>query len=428
MLHEIDRPVSRRDFVKGAAAISASSALVNPGAIFAAGSDTLNIALVGCGGRGTDAVLDSFGGDPNVALVAMADLFEDRLEQSLARLKSRAGDGRIKVTPDTCFVGFDAYRKVCAMKEVDIVLNAAPPHFRPIHLKAAIEAGKHCFIEKPAGVDPAGIRSVIATSELARQKGLSIVAGTQRRYQGLYRDVVKRLQDGQIGDIVSAGCYWCGGDMLGYWKWYEQDDMDDIQFQCRNWPWFVWTSGDHIVEQHVHNLDVVRWVIGAPPVSAMALGGRQVRTLGNIYDHFTVEFEFPGNVRVTSMCRQINGCADRVGEFFGGTNGTASLNTQTGVIRGKTPYKYEGQDTNPMVQEHKELIESVRNGKPINDGRHVAESTLMAIMGRMCAYSGRAIRWDWVMNSSTLDFTLPEYTFGPRPAEPVAVPGKTILT
>lgn len=427
MAKGIQSVVSRRNFVKGAAALSASSLLVKSGVLFAAGSDRLKIGIVGCGGRGTEAVLNCFEADAAVELVAMADLFEDRLEQSLVRLKGRVDEKRIKLTPDTCFVGFDAYKKVCAIKEVDIVLDAAPPHFRPLHLKAAIEAGKHCFIEKPAGVDPAGIRSVIATSELARDKGLSIVAGTQRRYQGLYRDVVGRLQDGQIGEILSAGCYWCGGDMLGYWKWYEQEAMDDVQFQCRNWPWYVWTSGDHIVEQHVHNLDIVRWVLNAPPVSAIAIGGRQVRTHGNIYDHFTVEFEFPNHVRVTSLCRQINGCARRIGEFFRGTGGSASLSMEAGVIEGKTPYRYAGQDLNPMVQEHKALIDSVRNGKPINEGRQMAESTLMAIMGRMCAYSGRAVRWDWLMQSSTLDFTLPEYKFGPKPADPVAVPGKTIL-
>jgi len=427
LLNGTNSPVSRRDFVKGAATLSMSSLLVNPGAMFAAGTETLKLGLVGCGGRGIGAVLDCFEADSNVELVAMADLFQDRLDQSLSKLKSGPEANRAKVTPETCFVGFDAYQKVCAMKEVDIVLNAAPPHFRPIHLKAAIEAGKHCFIEKPAGVDPAGIRSVIATAELASQKGVSIVAGTQRRHQGLYLDVVKRLQEGQIGKILSANCYWCGGDMLGYWKWYEKEAMDDIQFQCRNWPWFAWTSGDHIVEQHVHNLDIINWVLDSHPVSATAIGGREVRTLGNIYDHFAVEFEYPGNIRVTSMCRQINGCAGRVGEFFRGTDGVAETSMQSGVLDGIRPYKYQGQDINPMVQEHKDLIAGIRTSQPLNHGKRLAESTMTGIMGRMSAYTGRTLKWDWAMNASKLDYTLPEYTFGAHPADPVAIPGKTIL-
>ncbi|HDS83633.1 MAG TPA: Gfo/Idh/MocA family oxidoreductase [Phycisphaerales bacterium] len=427
MANIFGRPLSRREFVKGAATASAASVLLRPEAVFAAGSETLNIALIGCGGRGAGAVEDCFRADPNVRLVAMADLFEDRLGQTLNWLRERHDATRIKVTPETCFVGFDAYHKVCAMREVDIVLDASPPHFRPIHLKAAIEAGKHSFIEKPAAVDPAGVRSVIETAELAAQKGLSIVAGTQRRHQNLYLDVVKRLQDGQIGEILSANCYWCGADMLGYWKWYDREDMDDIQFQCRNWPWFTWTSGDHIVEQHVHNIDVVNWVLDAHPISAMALGGRQARTLGNIYDHFTVEFEYPGNRRVTSMSRQINGCADRIGEFFRGSDGTAILSMESGVLDGKRPYRFQGQGNDPMVQEHKDLIEAIRSGSPVNHAKRIAESTMTAIIGRMSAYTGRAIRWDWAMRASTLDYTLPSYTFGDRPAEPVAIPGKTVL-
>ncbi len=427
MVNGTFKSVSRRDFVKGAAALSATSVLVNPHAAFAAGSERLNVALIGCGGRGAEAVIDCFQADPTVRLVAVADLFEDRLHQTLKKLQKYPEANRVAVTPETCFVGFDAYQKVCAMREVDIVLDASPPHFRPMHLKAAIEAGKHCFIEKPAAVDPVGVRTVIDTAELADQKGLSIVAGTQRRHQNLYLDIVKRLQDGQIGEILSANCYWCGPDMLGYWQWYDRQDMDDIQYQCRNWPWFVWTSGDHIVEQHVHNLDIINWVLDAHPVSAMAIGGRKVRTLGNIYDQFTVEFEYPGNRRITSMSRQINGCANRIGEFFRGTDGTAVTSMESGVLDGKHPYRFQGPGNNPMVQEHKDLIEAVRNGPAINHGKRIAESTMTAILGRMSAYTGRALRWDWAMRASELDYTLPAYTFGSRPIEPVAVPGKTVL-
>jgi predicted dehydrogenase len=237
--------------------------------------------------------------------------------------------------------------------------------------------------------------------------------------------MIKRLQDGQIGSIRAAYAYWVGGDMLGYWNWYQRGQMDDIQFQCRNWPWFTWLCGDHIVEQHVHNLDVVNWALNAHPVQAMAIGGRQVRTLGNIYDHFTVDFEYPGGIRVTSMCRQINGGADRIGESFTGADGIAVIDGQTAKIDGSRPYQYEGRLNNPYVQEHIDLIQSIRNGSVLNEGKAVAESTMTGILGRICAYTGRAIRWDWLMNASKLDYTLPKYEFGPRPAEPVAVPGQT---
>lgn len=416
-------PVSRRKFLQISAAISAA-AMLGTDKLFAAGDDTIKIALIGCGGRGHDAVLDNFQADPATEVVAMADLFEDRLRQTYARLKEKHPD-RIKVTPETMFVGFDAYQKALAVDGVVLMINAAPPHFRPIHLKAAVEAGKHSFIEKPAGVDPVGIRSVIDTAERAKQKGLTIVAGTQRRHQEIYQDMLKRLQEGQIGSIRSANCYWIGSDMLGYWKWYDREQMDDIQFQCRNWPWFTWLCGDHIVEQHVHNLDVVNWALDAHPVQALAIGGRQVRTLGNIYDHFTVDFEYPGGVRVTSMCRQINGCSSRISEAFTGTDGNAAIDPQASRITGAKPYQYEGELKNPYVQEHADLIAGIRNGTPLNEGKQVAESTMTGILGRVSAYTGRTIKWDWLMNASKLDYTLPEYKFGPRAAEPVAVPGQT---
>lgn len=415
--------VSRRTFLKTSAAVSAST-LLGAEKLFAAGTEKIPLALIGCGGRGRDAVLDCLAADPATELTAMADLFEDRLKDTLDKLKEKHPE-RIRVTPQTMFVGFDAYQKALAVPGILLMINAAPPHFRPIHLKAAVEAGIHSFIEKPAGVDPAGIRSVLQTAELARQKGLAIAAGTQRRHQWIYQDMIKRLQDGQIGSIRAAYAYWVGGDMLGYWNWYQRGQMDDIQFQCRNWPWFTWLCGDHIVEQHVHNLDVVNWALNAHPVQAMAIGGRQVRTLGNIYDHFTVDFEYPGGIRVTSMCRQINGGADRIGESFTGADGIAVIDGQTAKIDGSRPYQYEGRLNNPYVQEHIDLIQSIRNGSVLNEGKAVAESTMTGILGRICAYTGRAIRWDWLMNASKLDYTLPKYEFGPRPAEPVAVPGQT---
>jgi predicted dehydrogenase len=328
------------------------------------------------------------------------------------------------VTEDNCFAGFDAYKKVIA-SDVDMVLVVTPPHFHPEHVKVAIEGGKHVFMEKPGAADPAGVRSLIATSELAEQKKLSIVAGTQRRHEAHYIEIMKRIRRGDIGEIVGGQVYWNGGDMIGYWKYYEKDGLSDMEWQCRNWPWFTWLGGDHIVEQHVHNIDVIHWAMGSHPVQVMGMGGRAVRKEGNIFDHFAIEYEFANGVRISGMCRQINGCHTRVGERFVGTKGVAD---GRGKIEGPNAYEYPGESPDPYVQEQADLIASIRNGKPINEGRQVAESTMSAIMGRMSAYTGRALKWDWAMNASKLDYTPPSYDFDiDFPARPVAVPGKTKL-
>jgi predicted dehydrogenase len=283
-------------------------------------------------------------------------------------------------------------------------------------------------MEKPAATCPAGIRSVIASSELAEQKGLAIVAGTQRRHQRHYIELMKRIRDGAIGEIKAAQAFWNGGDMIGYWKWWEKGNMPGMEWQCRSWPWFVWTSGDHIVEQHVHNLDVVNWALGSHPVSAVGMGGRQVRTQGNIWDHFAVEYEYPNGVRVLSMCRQINGCTDNVSEHIVGAIGTCYTDSGGGRIYGTNAYDYKGPNPNPYVEEHKNLIASIRNGKPLNEGKQVAESTMTAILGRMSAYTGRAMKWDWAMKASKLDLTPERYDLAyDMPMAPVAMPGQTPL-
>jgi len=417
--------VSRRDFLKTSAAVGAAALLPGQERLFARGSDKIRVGLIGCGGQGTRDTISCLKSSPNVELVAMGDLFRDRLDESLGELK-KEGEVRdkVKVTRDTSFVGFDAYKKVIA-SDVDMVLVVTPPHFHPEHLKAAIEGGKHVFMEKPATVDPAGVRSIIASSELAEKKGLSIVAGTQRRHQASYIEIMRRIHKGDIGKIVGGQCYWNGGDMLGYWKWYERGNMSSMEWQCRNWPWFTWLSGDHIVEQHVHNLDIMNWALQAHPVQVMGMGGREVRDLGNIYDHFAVEYEYPNGVRVLGMCQQINGCHTRVGERVVGTKGVAHGH---GVIEGRRAYKYEGKSPNAYVQEQADLIASIRKGRPLNEGKRVAESTMAAIMGRMSAYTGRALKWDWAMNASKLDLSPPRYDFWVDfPARPVAVPGKTQL-
>jgi len=417
--------ISRRDFVKATAGVSAAAILSRTGTVFAAGSDKIRVGVIGCGGRGTGAAMDCVRSSDNVEIVAMGDMFGDRLDSSLAEL-SRQVDDKVSVTGETSFTGFDAYEKVIAC-DIDMVILATPPHFRPMHLKAAVEAGKHIFMEKPVAVDPVGIRSVIASSELAKEKGLGIVAGTQRRHQKHYRDIMKRIHDGAIGEIVGGQCYW---NMGGLWVKKKQPDWSEMEWQCRNWLYFTWLSGDHIVEQHVHNLDVINWAIGSHPVKCMGMGGREVRTgpeYGNIFDHFAIEFEYENGARVLSMCRQTPGCTNRVSENVVGTKGSAYTDGADGYIEGPNACKFDGEDVNPYEQEHADLIESIRAGEPLNEGRQVAESTLTGIMGRMSAYTGRALKWDWVMNASKLDLSPEKYEMGDLPVRPIAVPGQTEL-
>jgi len=415
--------LTRRDFIKTSVGASLAAAIPGNLGLHAQGSDTIRIGVVGCGGRGTGAAIDCLNAAPGVEIVAMGDLFMDRIDSSLKRIKETHPD-KVKVTKDKCFTGFDNYLKVAACPEVNLIVTAAAPGFRPLHLKAAVDAGKNVFMEKPVAVDPVGVRSVIASSDLARKKGLAIVSGTQRRHQQRYIELMKRINNGEIGEITGGQCYWNQGDL---WVVKKTPQMSDMEWQCRNWLYFTWLSGDHIVEQHVHNLDVMNWALGSMPVKVMAMGGRQQRTApeyGNIYDHFAVEFEYPNGVRVLSMCRQIKGCADRVEERIVGTKGYAF---GYGEIHGTNFWKFDGDEPNPYVQEQADLIASIRAGKPLNEGRRIAESTLCAIMGRMSAYTGRAISWEWAMTSSKLDLTPPKYDFGPLPVEPVAIPGVTPL-
>jgi predicted dehydrogenase len=415
--------ITRRDFIKTSVGASLAAAIPGNLGLHAQGSDTIRVGVVGCGGRGTGAAIDCLNAAPGVEIVAMGDLFQDRIDSSLKRIKEAHAD-KVKVPKDKCFTGFDNYLKVAACPEVNLIVTAAAPGFRPLHLKAAVDAGKNVFMEKPVAVDPVGVRSVIASSDLARKKGLAIVTGTQRRHQERYIELMKRIHNGEIGEITGGQCYWNQGDL---WVVKKTPQMSDMEWQCRNWLYFTWLSGDHIVEQHVHNIDVMNWALGSLPVKVMAMGGRQQRTApeyGNIYDHFAVEFEYPNGVRVLSMCRQIKGCADRVEERIVGTKGYAF---GYGEIHGTNFWKFDGDETNPYVQEQTDLIASIRAGKPLNEGRRIAESTMCAIMGRMSAYTGRAISWEWAMTSSKLDLTPPKYDFGPLPVEPVAIPGVTPL-
>ncbi len=420
--------ITRRRFVKRttAAAAGLSVGLMASGNFaYAAGSDTLRIGLIGCGNRGTGAANDCVRSAPGIELVAMGDLFEDRLDQSRKILEeelSKEGGTAYRVDDDHAFVGFDAYKRVIE-SDVDVVLLATPPAFRPQHLRAAIEAGKHVFMEKPVAVDPAGVRSVIESARLAEQKGLAIVAGTQRRHDPAYREAMRRIHDGAIGEVVAGQVYWNQG---GLWKYDRKPGMSDAEWQIRNWLYFTWLSGDHIVEQHIHNIDVANWALRAHPVRALAVGGRQVRTdpaYGHIFDHFAVEFEYPNGARILSMCRQQDGTPRRIGEHLIGTKGTSDGHRR---IRGESEWTYEGENVNPYVQEHANLIASIRAGEPLNEGRRVAESTLSAILGREAAYTGQELTWDEVMNAE-LSLVPSALEMGSMPFPPVAAPGITTL-
>lgn len=433
-IKEIKGGMSRRDFIKTTSAVSLAAALSQVGPVFASGTDKIQVGLIGCGGRGTGAAIDCVHSSANVVITALGDLFQDCWENSLKRLQEKLPKESLAVLPDTCFSGFDAYKKVL-VTDIDMVILATPPHFRPIHLKAVVEAGKHIFMEKPVAVDPLGVRSVIKSSEIAKQKDLAIVAGTQRRHQNHYLEITKRVHSDAIGEIVAGQCYWNMGALWlrrAYDNWinYRSGEWSDMEWQIRNWLFLTWLSGDHIVEQHVHNLDVINWMIGSPPIKCAGMGGRQVRTgqeFGNIFDHFAVEYEYPNGARVMSMCRQTPGCTDNVSERVIGTKGFAYTDGANGYIKGANPFTIDKESPNPYVQEHADLIASIRKGEPLNEGKRVAESTLTAIMGRMSAYTGRALSWDWAMNASKLDLSPPRYEFGDLPVAPVAVPGETDL-
>lgn len=416
--------LTRRGFLKTTAAVSAAALMSSLGQNYAhaQGNDRLRVGLIGCGGRGTGAAGDCAHAHPSVQIVALADLFQDRLNGARGSLAGQLKD-QFKVNDDHTFVGWDAYQHL-VKSDVDLVLMATPPGFRRITLQAAVEAGKHVFMEKPVAVDPAGVRSVIASSDLAAQKKLAVVTGTQRRHQANYIETINRIHDGAIGDVLSGQIYWNQG---GLWLHERQPNWSDMEYQVRNWLYYTWLSGDHITEQHVHNIDVMNWVMNGHPVSAYAMGGRQVRTdpaYGQIYDHFAVEYEFANGARWSSQCRQQDGTDSRVAENVVGTKGTS--NPSAGSIKGATNYRFEGNARNPYEQEHVDLIESIRNGKPLNEGRRIAESTLTAIIGRESAYTGKQIKWDDAMNS-TLDLLPAKLEFGPAPIPEVAIPGKTQL-
>ena len=425
---KIKSALSRRDFIKTSAVVSAAAIAAPFSRAFAAGSDKIRLGLIGSGGRGLYDTTSCLNASKSVELIAMGDLFKDRLDDTLAKLKQDFPE-QVKVTPQTTFVGFDAYKRVLAC-EVDLVILTEPPHFRPIHLKAAVEAGKHVFMEKPVAVDPVGVRSVISSSELADKKGLTIVAGTQARRLVHRVELMKRINNGAIGDITAGQCVRIGGGMLDWGLKTRREGSSDMEWQIRRWLFWNWLSGDFIAEMHIHELDIMNWGFNAHPVKCMGTGGRQVRTdplYGDIYDHFAVEYEYANGAKVEYIGIQMDGVSPRCNERFIGNKGFAFTDWATSYIKGQNAFQYDGPVPDPCIRQHADQVQAIHNGEKLNEGKRVAESTLTAIMGRISAYTGRALSWDWVMNSSKLDLSPPEYDFIDLQPHSIPMPGKTPL-
>jgi myo-inositol 2-dehydrogenase/D-chiro-inositol 1-dehydrogenase len=417
---------NRRDFLKASAAAGVAASLSSAGA-FAAGDEKIKVGLIGCGGRGTGAVLDILhaeqrinGAAPKLEIVAVADAFKDKADGAVRAFKSKNPKSRylefanqIKVTPETTFDGLDAYQKLLSAG-VDLVILATPPGFRPYHLEAAIKAKKHIFCEKPVAVDATGARKVYNLVNESKKQNIAIVAGTQRRHQKGYLDTIAKIHDKAIGDIVAARCAWNNN---GIWFHGRQDGEKDGAYQLHNWYHFLWLCGDHIVEQHVHNLDVINWIMGMPPEKAVGMGGRATRPVGepsevgNIWDHYAVEYTYKNGVKLSSYCRHIPGDND-VSESVVGTKGLANLHDGGWTLNRES---IEGADISPYVQEHIDLLNSIRAGKPLNELQSVTDSTFTAILGRNASYACKTLKWsdalaaneDTMPKQLTLDASLP---------------------
>jgi len=424
---------SRREFLRTSSLLGAALAAGAGGSgAHAAGSDTIKIGLVGCGGRGTGAATNAMAAGKDVRLVALGDMFPEPLSAAREALQREGGD-RFDVPEGRCFTGFDAYKQVIA-SGVDVVLLATPPGFRPVHFQAAVDAGKHCFVEKPVAVDGPGVRAVLAASEQAKAKNLSVVSGLCWRYHNAMRETVKRIHDGAIGRVEALQCTYNVGNAKPPLP--HDPRWSDMEWQIRNWYYFSWLSGDHNVEQHVHSLDKMAWVLKDQyPVRAHGMGGRQVRTApeyGNIFDHHAVTYEFADDVRCFSACRQQPNTRNEVSDTIYGAGGVATLlganKRNSWVITGPDAWRFprNGAENNMYQQEHDELFAGIRSGSPINDGPWMSKSTLMGIMGRMATYTGQEVTWDQALNSSE-DLAPRAYAFGPNPVPAAAVPGVTKL-
>jgi len=413
--------------VAGAAAFQ----IIRPELVRGWADEKLKVGLIGCGGRGTQAAQQLLFGNDNVELVAMGDIFEDRLEKSLKEIRGGRQypvADKVKVTPDAHFVGFDSYKKVLA-SDIDIVMLATPPGYRPEHFEAAVEAKKHIFSEKPFGTDPVGVRKVMAATEKARQLKLTVMTGAQRRNQQEYTETWQKVKDGAIGDIVAAYAWWVGTPVLQFqgatWpgpRGKRDPKWGDMTFQNRSWYSFVWVCGDQVVEQHLHNIDVCNWFMGTHPDRVWASGGAIWRPreeeYGNIYDHLDADFEYANGVRMSSHCRQYpRNSYQRIAELLVGTKGKTNC-----FDLGQ---KAQGPLANPYVREHIAMVKSIRGTGPyINDGMAVAESTMTCIMAREAAYSGQSITWDQMMQSQ-LDLRPKAFDYDSKvPVPPLPVPGE----
>jgi predicted dehydrogenase len=417
--------VTRREFLGTSAAVAGSlSALALAPNVHAGENNLLKVGLIGCGGRGTGAAKQALNADKNVKLWAMADAFEDRLADSRhTLLKSEDLAAKIDVPPERQFTGFEAYKKVTDC--CDVVLLCTPPQFRPLHLRAAVEAGKHVFAEKPVAVDAPGVRSVLASCAAAKKQGLSVVSGLCLRHHNGFAETIKRLHDGAVGEIFTLQANDYRG---GRWNKPRLPDWSDMTYQMRNWYNFTWLSGDFNVEQHVHYLDVCAWIMKDEyPVKAIALGGRQVLTgpeYGNIYDHFSVTYEYAGGAQVFSNCRQQPRTKSDMSAHVRGTRGRADL-TENAQGQSIGDWRHTGPENDIYQTEHDRLFAAIRDNKPINNGEYMAKSTLMAIMGRMAAYTGKVITWEMAMNSME-DLSPPKYDWSVKLKDvPVATPGVT---
>jgi myo-inositol 2-dehydrogenase/D-chiro-inositol 1-dehydrogenase len=389
----------RRDFLAAGAAVAGTLTLSSQ--LFAGGSSSINVGVIGCGGRGSGALRNVLDADKEAKLAAVCDLNESKAKSTYEAVKKRQGD-RVMATDDNVYSGLDGFKKLLAQPDVNYIILATPPGFRPMHLEAAVAAGKHVFTEKPVAVDVAGIRKCLDVAKQAQTKGLKIAAGTQRRHQAGYIETMKRLHDGEWGEILSGRVYWNGTTP---WDHPRPKGMNDTRYQLHNWYHFVWLCGDHIVEQHVHNLDVANWALRDNPVKATGMGGRSNRRVGppkdagHIFDHFAVEYEYPNGVVVQSFCRQIDGCANNISEDFVATKGR--VHTRPGEYTVNRKEIVGGAETDPYVQEHIDLIKAIRENKPMNELEQVTNSTFTAILGRMSTYSGKALKWNDVLHGVT---------------------------
>ena len=417
-------PITRRDFLAtGAVAATAVSGFPFVNTSRAQRVKPLKVGLIGCGGRGTASLREALQAEPGIRVIALADPFKDRIEQCLKSLKDpRRMKGLIQgvdVKPDRCFAGLDGYRKLLET-EVDWVNLVGPPGLRPRHFAAAVEAGKNVFLEKPVATDPAGVRKILRTAKRAKEKGLSVVVGFDNRHNPARIEAVRRIHDGAIGQITSGTSY----NYTRWTRWFRGDDPSwtEMEYQCRNWYYFCWLSGDVIVEQSIHTIDVTNWVMGAYPINALGQGGRQLPLdprKGNVWDHMTVDYEYPNGVHIIHMDRQWPNCHGSGRAGFIGTKGKYTGNE----ITGRNPWKFSGELERSGVYEQRTMIESIRKGKPKSQAENGAYAALTAIMGRESAYTGKLVTWDEMLNSN-LDLFPKKMEFGPVPRRAVPIPGR----